>query len=97
MTIITLTTDFGLRDGFVGIMKGVIYGIAPQAKIVDISHTIAPQNVHEGAFTLWRAVAILPCWHCSRLCGRSRRWHAAASARGAAGRAISLSVLITGC
>lgn len=38
MTVITLTTAFGLRDGFVGIMKGVIYGIAPQVKIVDISH-----------------------------------------------------------
>ncbi len=60
MTIITLTTDFGLRDGFVGVMKGVIYGIAPQAKIVDISHTIAPQNIHEGAFTLRRAAPFFP-------------------------------------
>src|SRR5215212_2244572 len=56
MSVITLTTDFGIRNGFVGIMKGVIFGIAAQAKIVDISHTIAPQDVHEGAFTLWRAV-----------------------------------------
>lgn len=60
MTIITLTTDFGLQDGFVGIMKGVIYGIAPEAKIVDISHMIAAQNVQEGAFTLWRAVPYFP-------------------------------------
>ena len=60
MTVITLTTDFGIRDGFVGIMKGVIYGIAPQAKIVDISHSIAPQNVQEGTFTLWRAAAFFP-------------------------------------
>lgn len=60
MTIITLTTDFGLRDGFVGTMKGVIYGIAPRAKIVDISHGITPQNIQEGAFTLWRAAPFFP-------------------------------------
>ncbi|HLO31953.1 MAG TPA: SAM-dependent chlorinase/fluorinase [Anaerolineales bacterium] len=60
MTVITLATDFGLRNGFVGIMKGVIYRIAPQVKIVDISHAIAPQDVHEGAFTLWRAVPFFP-------------------------------------
>jgi S-adenosylmethionine hydrolase len=44
MTVITLTTDFGFCDGFVGIMKGVIYGIAPQVKIVDISHMVSPQE-----------------------------------------------------
>ncbi len=60
MTILTLTTDFGLRSGFVGILKGVIYSIAPQVNIVDISHSIAPQNVHEGAFTLWRAAPFFP-------------------------------------
>jgi S-adenosylmethionine hydrolase len=60
MTIITLTTDFGLRDGFASIMKGVIYDIAPQAKIVDISHSIAPQNILEGAFTLRRAAPFFP-------------------------------------
>ncbi len=60
MTILTLTTDFGLRNGFVGILKGVIYGIAPRAKIVDISHTIAPQDIQEGAFTLWRAAPFFP-------------------------------------
>src|ERR1051325_320862 len=60
MTVITLTTDFGLRNGFVGVMKGVISGIAPQVEIVDISHTIAPQDVQEGAFTLRRAVPFFP-------------------------------------
>ena len=60
MTVITLTTDFGMQDGFVGIMKGVIYGIAPQVKIVDISHAIKPQNIHEGALTLWRAAPFFP-------------------------------------
>jgi hypothetical protein len=60
MTIITLTTDFGVRDGFVGTLKGIIYGIAPQVKIVDISHSIAPQDVREGAFTLRRAAPFFP-------------------------------------
>jgi S-adenosylmethionine hydrolase len=60
MPVITLTTDFGIRNGFVGIMKGVIYGIAPQAKTVDISHTIPPQDIHEGAYTLSRAVTFFP-------------------------------------
>src|SRR5512141_3219471 len=60
MTVLTLTTDFGLRSGFVGILKGVIYGIAPEVRIVDISHGIAPQNIQEGAFTLARAVPFFP-------------------------------------
>lgn len=48
--IITLTTDFGTRDAFVGTMKGVILNIAPQTILVDITHQIAPQNVRQGAF-----------------------------------------------
>ncbi len=60
MTIISLTTDFGLANGFVGVMKGVIYGIAPDVKIVDISHLVAPQNVREGAYAMWRAVPFFP-------------------------------------
>jgi len=60
MPILTLTTDFGLKDGFVGTLKGVIWGICPEAQIADISHTIAPQNVLEGAFTLWRAYSFFP-------------------------------------
>ena len=48
--IITLTTDFGLSDGFVGMMKGVILGINPRATMVDLTHDIAPQNTEQGAF-----------------------------------------------
>jgi S-adenosyl-L-methionine hydrolase (adenosine-forming) len=48
--IITLTTDFGVGDGYVGTMKGVILSINPQATIVDITHEIAPQNIEQGAF-----------------------------------------------
>jgi S-adenosylmethionine hydrolase len=60
MTVLSITTDFGLTNGFVGVMKGVIYGIAPDAKIVDISHLISAQNVLEGAYALWRAVPFFP-------------------------------------
>ncbi len=48
--IITLTTDFGLADSYVGTIKGVILGIAPEARIVDITHTISPQNTHQAAY-----------------------------------------------
>ncbi|MBI4699539.1 MAG: SAM-dependent chlorinase/fluorinase [Nitrospirae bacterium] len=47
--IITLTTDFGIKDPFVGIMKGIILGINPSAQIIDITHTIDPQNIIEAA------------------------------------------------
>ena len=60
MPILTLTTDFGTKDGFVGTMKGVIWGICPEAQIADISHEISPQNVLEEAFALWRAYAFFP-------------------------------------
>jgi S-adenosyl-L-methionine hydrolase (adenosine-forming) len=55
--IITLTTDFGLRDPFVGIVKGVILGICREALIVDLTHEIAAHDVLEGALALessWR-------------------------------------------
>ncbi|MBI3158294.1 MAG: SAM-dependent chlorinase/fluorinase [Chloroflexi bacterium] len=58
--VITLTTDFGLRDGFVGVMKGVIYGICPHAHIVDISHDVGPQDVREGAYVLARQAFYFP-------------------------------------
>lgn len=50
--IITLITDFGQNDGFVGTMKGVILSINPKAIIVDISHEILPQDIEAGAFVL---------------------------------------------
>jgi S-adenosyl-L-methionine hydrolase (adenosine-forming) len=50
--IITLTTDFGLNDPFVGILKGVISGIAPDATIIDITHGISSHDVVEAALAL---------------------------------------------
>lgn len=52
MAIITLTTDFGLKDHFVGVLKGAIYSQLPAATIVDISHGIAPFNIQECAYVL---------------------------------------------
>lgn len=50
--IITLTTDFGEKDYFVGSLKGVIYGINPNVRIVDISHGISSQDIEEAAFVI---------------------------------------------
>ena len=58
--IITLTTDFGIRDTYVGIMKGVILGINPDVQIVDLTHAIPPQDIHEAAFTIHAAHRYFP-------------------------------------
>ncbi len=51
-SIITLTTDFGTADTFVGAMKGVILGINPGAVVVDLTHEVPPQDVRAGAYLL---------------------------------------------
>jgi S-adenosylmethionine hydrolase len=60
MTIITLLTDFGLRDGYPGVMKGVIWKIAPHVQIADISHSIQPQNIFQAALALSRTAPFFP-------------------------------------
>lgn len=50
--IITLTTDFGTSDGYVGTMKGVILGIAPHARLIDITHSIHPQDIHQATYVV---------------------------------------------
>jgi S-adenosyl-L-methionine hydrolase (adenosine-forming) len=60
MGLITLLTDFGLRDSYVGIMKGVIYGIYPEAIVVDLTHDILPQDIAGGRFQLAMAVPYFP-------------------------------------
>ena len=52
MSLITLTTDFGIKDHFVGAVKGAIYSELPEAKIVDITHHITPFNITETAYIL---------------------------------------------
>jgi S-adenosylmethionine hydrolase len=60
LAIITLTTDFGTSDPFVGMMKGVILGIASAASIVDLCHEIPPQDILAGALALESAVEYFP-------------------------------------
>lgn len=60
MPIITITTDFGIKNEFVAVMKGVMLKVAPAVQFVDLTHSIAPQNILEGAFALWRAVSFFP-------------------------------------
>jgi S-adenosylmethionine hydrolase len=59
-TLITLTTDFGLDDPWVGIMKGVIATHAPGVQVVDVSHGVPPQDVLAGALVLRAAVPWFP-------------------------------------
>jgi len=60
MAIITLTTDFGLKDHFVGTLKGAIYNELNDAKIVDISHRISPFNIQECAYILKNSYKSFP-------------------------------------
>jgi hypothetical protein len=58
--VITLTTDFGQADGYVGAMKGVMLSICPDAALVDISHEIRPQAVEQAAYVLSTAIPYYP-------------------------------------
>jgi S-adenosylmethionine hydrolase len=58
--IITLLTDFGRRDAYVGIMKGVILSLNPMARLVDLSHEVPPQDIVAGALVLQSAWRYFP-------------------------------------
>ncbi len=58
--IVTLTTDFGLTDEYVGVIKGVILTILPETNIVDITHDVPPQNIKAAAFLFGRAYRYFP-------------------------------------
>lgn len=60
MSIITLTTDYGLKDHFVGALKGKIISEFPEAKIIDISHEIDPFNIAETSYILQASYANFP-------------------------------------
>jgi len=60
VSVITLTTDFGTEDWFIGTMKGVILGIAPKARLVDITHAIAQGDIRGGAFALMASAPYFP-------------------------------------
>lgn len=57
MSLIVLLTDFGHQDPYVGIVKGVILGICPQARIVDLVHELPAGDIRRGAWQLWSARA----------------------------------------
>jgi S-adenosylmethionine hydrolase len=58
--VITFTTDFGLADAYVAAMKGVVLGINPRARLVDICHSIRPQHILQAAFVLSTACGFFP-------------------------------------
>jgi S-adenosylmethionine hydrolase len=58
--ILTLTTDFGQADGYVGTMKGVILSRVPQVHLVDLSHEISPGNIAAGAYVLYQSACYFP-------------------------------------
>lgn len=58
--VIALLTDFGLEDGYVGVMKGVILSICPTAQIIDIAHHIAPQDIRQAAYVLMTSYSYMP-------------------------------------
>lgn len=58
--IITLTTDFGLADHYVGTMKGVILGRCPEAQLVDITHQVPPFSIYSGAYSIDQAAGYFP-------------------------------------
>ncbi len=60
MPIITLTTDFGIKDHFVSAVKGAIYSELPEANVVDISHEISPFHITEAAYIIQNAYKSFP-------------------------------------
>jgi S-adenosylmethionine hydrolase len=58
--IIALLTDFGQEDPYVGVMKGVIMSLAPEARLIDLTHQVPMGDIQRGAFILWQASLDLP-------------------------------------
>lgn len=58
--VISLLTDFGYADGYVGVMKGVIASIVPDALVIDITHGIQPQSITGAALVLWGSYRYFP-------------------------------------
>jgi S-adenosylmethionine hydrolase len=58
--ILTLTTDFGIGGPYVAALKGVLLDLAPETQLVDVTHTISPQNILEGGFVLAGIVDVFP-------------------------------------
>ncbi len=65
MARITLLTDFGTQDAYVGQMKGQILCICPTAQLIDVTHDVPPQDIEAGAFLLAQAVPFFPQARCT--------------------------------
>lgn len=59
-SLITLTTDFGIQDHYVGVLKAVLLSIAPDARLIDISHQIPPQDIMAGAWVVRNSAMLFP-------------------------------------
>ncbi|MGA9532424.1 MAG: SAM-dependent chlorinase/fluorinase [Anaerolineales bacterium] len=59
-SLVVLLTDFGSIDTYVGVMKGVISGLAPDATVVDLNHAVPPGDIRQAAFKLWQSVHYFP-------------------------------------
>ncbi len=57
---VTLLTDFGNKDPYAGIVKGVLFSIKADLKVIDLTHEIGPQNIHQGAFVLGTSYKFFP-------------------------------------
>ncbi len=86
--IITLTTDFGLADHYVGTMKGVLLSRCPDARIVDISHDIPAFSIVCRRLRHRAGRSIFPAWHGPRRGRGSRRWNSTASLTGRGRQAV---------
>ena len=73
--MITLTSDFGLKDPYVAEMKGVILTINPKATLIDITHEVEKFNIRMAAFMLASATPYFPARHRSLGSCRPRSWH----------------------
>jgi S-adenosyl-L-methionine hydrolase (adenosine-forming) len=60
MAVVTFLSDYGLHDDFVGVCHGVIAGLAPQARVIDVTHGVARHDVRGGALVLRRALPYMP-------------------------------------
>jgi S-adenosylmethionine hydrolase len=58
--LVAFLTDFGLRDGYVGVLKGVVLNIVPHAQLIDITHDIPPQDIAAGAWVLGTSYRYFP-------------------------------------
>ena len=59
-SVITLTTDFGISDPYVGMMKGIILAVNPAACVIDLTHSIEPQNLVQAAWAIKTAFTVFP-------------------------------------